>query len=309
MSERRLLFSTECYEYLKRELLAKDPELEEGKLEIKHFPDGERYVRIETPVEGRDIVVLGGTVSDTDALQIYDLGCALSKYGATKITFIVPYYGYSTMERAVKPGEIVTAKTRARLLSLIPEATHGNHFIFLDLHSEGLPHYFEGCSVTKHLYAKCVIIDAIRHQMKDTEFVLASTDAGRAKWVESLANEMHVGASFVLKRRISGDKTELAAVAAHVEGKHVCVYDDMIRTGGSLITAAKAYMDAGAKSISAYATHGVLPGDSLERLRYSNLFQHIVCTNSHPRAVQLEGDFLRVTSIADILVAGLATGF
>jgi ribose-phosphate pyrophosphokinase len=160
--------------------------------------------------------------------------------------------------------------------------------MFVDLHSEGLPHYFEGCCVTKHIYAKPVIISAVKEHTAGREFVLASTDAGRAKWVESLANEMHVGASFVLKRRI---------------------YDDMIRTGGSLITAAKAYREAGATSISAFATHGVLPGPSLDRLRDSGFFQHIVCTNSHPRAVELQDDFLRVRSIADILVAGLSTGF
>jgi ribose-phosphate pyrophosphokinase len=223
--------------------------------------------------------------------------------------FIIPYYGYSTMERAVRQGEVVVGKTRARMLSCIPEATHGNHFMFVDLHSEGLPHYFEGCCVTKHIYAKPVIISAVKEHTAGREFVLASTDAGRAKWVESLANEMHVGASFVLKRRKSGAETELAAVAAHVEGKHVCIYDDMIRTGGSLITAAKAYREAGATSISAFATHGVLPGPSLDRLRDSGFFQHIVCTNSHPRAVELQDDFLRVRSIADILVAGLSTGF
>lgn len=310
---KRFIFSTERYAYLQSEMLALGgSEFEPGELELKRFPDGERYMRIASPVEGRDVVLLGGTIDDADTLQIYDLACALAKYGATKLTVIIPYFGYSTMERAVKPGEVVTAKTRTRLLSTIPETTHGNHFMLLDLHAEGIPHYFEGCCVTKHIYAKSVITKAIRERMQGGEFVLASTDAGRAKWVESLANDMQVGASFVLKRRISDTKTELAAVAAHVENKHVCLYDDMIRTGGTLITAAKAYLDAGAKDVSAFATHGVLPGDSLKRLQDSGMFKTVVCTNSHPRAVELAttaGNFLQVTSVADILVKGLSMGF
>ncbi len=307
MTKARMLFSTANYSYLKRELMQRG-EFEEGQLEVQSFPDGERYMRIVDPVEGREVILLGGTISDTDTLQLYDLSCALVKQGAIKLTLIIPYFGYSTMERASKRGEVVTAKTRARLLSAIPEASEGNHILLLDLHSEGLQYYFEAGVVTKHLYAKPVIIEALA-TYAPRQFVLGSTDAGRAKWVESLAYEMHVGASFVLKRRLSATETELAAVSAHVEGMHVCLYDDMIRTGSTLITAAKAYLDAGATSVSAFATHGVLPGDSLQKLKSSKLLQTIVCTNSHPAALGLEDDFLHVVSIADILVTGLSTGF
>jgi phosphoribosylpyrophosphate synthetase len=98
MSERRVLFSTESYDYLKKELLAHKDRFEDGRLEIRRFPDGERYMRIETDVEGKEVILVGGTISDADSLEIYDVGCALAKYGATKLTFIIPYYGYSTME-------------------------------------------------------------------------------------------------------------------------------------------------------------------------------------------------------------------
>jgi ribose-phosphate pyrophosphokinase len=104
MSERRVLFSTESYDYLKKELLAHKDRFEDGRLEIRRFPDGERYMRIETDVEGKEVILVGGTISDADSLEIYDVGCALAKYGATKLTFIIPYYGYSTMERAVRQG-------------------------------------------------------------------------------------------------------------------------------------------------------------------------------------------------------------
>lgn len=303
----RLLFSTQTYEYLREELLKHD-EFEDGKLEFRRFPDGERYMRIESDIENKEVLLVGGTISDTDTLQLYDLACALSKNGASKLTLIVPYFGYSTMERAVKPGEVVTAKTRARLLSLIPEATHGNHIVLLDLHVDGLQYYFEQGVVTKHLYGKEVILPAIR-KYAPAGFVLGSTDAGRAKWVESLAHDLGVGASFVLKRRKSGSEVELAAVTAHVEGKHVCLYDDMIRSGSTLIMAAKAYRDAGATSVSAFATHGVFPEGALERIKSSGLFDFVVCTNSHPRAVQMADDFLKVVSVSELIVRGLSKGF
>jgi ribose-phosphate pyrophosphokinase len=281
---------------------------ERGALESKIFADGERYHRIDSHVEGRDVVIIGGTINDADTLEIYDLACAFSKLGALSLTLVMPYYGYSTMERAVKPGEVVTAKTRARLFSAVPPAIHGNRALLLDLHAEGIPHYFEGGISAKHVYAKDPIKQAIR-QFAEKDFVLASTDAGRAKWVQSLAIDLDVPASFVLKQRTADDATELMAVSAHVEGQNVVIYDDMIRTGGSLITAAKAYKDAGAKSIMAVATHGILPGDSLAKLQKSGLFSKVVCTNSHPSAVGLAGDFLHVVSVAETLVLAINAGF
>src|SRR5262249_38194283 len=154
--------------------------------------------------------------------------------GARRLTLVVPYFGYSTMERAVTAGEVVTAKTRALLLSSIPPAPSGNSALLLDLHSEGLPFYFEGGLVPIHIYATPVVLDAAR-RLGGEDFVLACVDAGRAKWVQSLANDLGVPASFVFKRRLDAATTEVTAVSAHVRGKPVVIYDDMIRTGGSLL--------------------------------------------------------------------------
>lgn len=296
-----IIFSTVGYSYLK-ERMQKFGEFDDGVVECKTFPDGERYRRIETEVNGREVIVLGGTISDSDTLELYDLASAVVKYGCQSLTLVVPYFGYSTMERADKPGEVVTGKNRARLLSVIPSAKQGNRAFFVDLHSTGLPYYFEGSLTTRQLSAKNVTIAAAK-KLGSKDFVLACTDAGRAKWVESLAHEIGVSASIVLKRRISGTQTDLVAVSAHVDGRYVIIYDDMIRTGGSLIMAAEAYKDAGASKISAIATHGVLAGDSLQRLQDSNLFSKIVCTDSHPRAVAQESDFLEIHSIAHVLAA------
>jgi ribose-phosphate pyrophosphokinase len=135
--------------------------------------------------------------------------------------------------------------------------------------------------------------------------VLACTDAGRAKWVESLANDLGVHAAFVYKRRVDGSHTSVTGVSAQVGGKKVVIYDDMIRTGGSLLEAAQAYRQAGAGRLVAIATHGVFPEGALERLHASGLFAAIACTDTHPRARALAGPLLHVAPVAPLLARAL----
>jgi len=275
-----------------------------GHVEIREFPDGERYQRILTKVSDKDVVLVGGTISDAATLELYDLACALAKYGARSLDLIIPYFSYSTMERAVQSGEVVTAKTRARLLSSIPDAARGNRAFLLDLHSDGIPHYFEGNLTAYHVYGKPFVAEAARHQ-GGKDFVLASTDAGRAKWVQSLAEDMGVDAAFVFKRRLSGQRTVVTGVSAQVKGRHVIIYDDMIRTGGSLLSAARIYQAAGAKTVDVISTHGLFPGDALVRLQKSGVIRKIHVTDSHPRAVELKSQFLKVHPVASLLVNAL----
>jgi ribose-phosphate pyrophosphokinase len=300
---RVLLFGTQSYAYLQEAMCALDG-FDRGDVLIRTFPDGERYQRIVDEVVGRDVAIVGGTVSDTDTLELYDLACSIASYGARTLTILIPYFGYSTMERAVMPREVVTAKTRARLLSGLPHASDGTRVVMLDLHSEGIPHYFEGDVRPVHLYAKSIILSAAR-RLGGASFVLGSTDAGRAKWVESLANELGVAAGFIMKRRLSGERTEVVALSADVCGARVVIYDDMIRTGGSLVSAAAAYRSAGATSVSVVATHGVFPSGAIDKLRASGAIEAIVCTDSHPAsfaASGTHGDFLRIESVAPLLV-------
>jgi ribose-phosphate pyrophosphokinase len=207
------------------------------------------------------------------------------------------------MERRIKRGEVITAKNRARLYSAIPKAPYGNRIFLLDLHAEGIPHYFEGNTFVFHIYAKPVVIAGAK-ALGGTDFVLGSTDSGRAKWVESLANDMGVPAAFIYKKRVSATETRVTAVNAHVEGKHVIIYDDMIRTGGSLIGAAKAYVDAGATKLSVITTHGIFPSDAVQRLKESGIIRQVSCTDSHPTALKeadLHPDFLTILGIESLL--------
>ena len=298
-----LIFSTRAYEYL-ADGIAKESGWERGVIDRTKFPDGEHYRRIDTDPADRDVIFVGGTIDDESTLELYDLACGLVMYGAYRLRMVIPYYGYSTMERSSKPGEIVTAKTRARLISSIPAASRGTQVFLLDLHVGGLAHYFEGGIRPIHVYGKKLTTAAARRLGGD-DFVLASTDAGRAKWVESLAKDLEVDAAFVYKRRMSGSETAVTGVSANVAGRRVVIYDDMIRTGGSLLAAAKVYKDAGALSIDAIATHGVFPADSLAKLRSAGLLGRIVTTDSHPRAVSLACEFLEVDSTAALLTEHL----
>jgi len=293
-----LIFSIPSYEPLAEEL-ARMTACTRGDVERSEFPDGEHYLRVCSEVLNQHVVIVGGTISDKATLEIYDLACALVENGATMLTLIVPWFGYATMDRAVKPGEAVMAKTRARIFSSIPAAGLGNDILLLDIHSEGIPHYFEGTIRPYHVYGRPVI-EPLAREVGGSSFVLGSTDAGRAKWVESLANDLGVPAVFVYKRRLGPEKTAVTAVSSRFEGEHVVIYDDMIRTGTSLINAARAYREAGAGRVSAVATHGVFPGDAWQRVKQSGLFDAVACTDSHPRARELAGDGLIVRSCAEL---------
>ena len=295
-----LFYAIDRYEYLADEL-ARLAGGTAGAVARDRFPDGEHYLRVDGKVNDLDVVLVGGTVDHDATLELYDLACAIVEHGAATLTLVVPYFGYSTMERSVTPGEAVMAKNRARILSSIPRAKLGNQILLLDLHSEGIPHYFEGTIRPFHVYAKPVI-EALARELGGRSFILGSTDAGRAKWVESLSNDLGVPAAFVFKRRLSGQATEVTAVSATLSGETVVIYDDMIRTGSSLVNAARAYRDAGAGKLIAITTHAVFPGDAFARVQASGLFAHIASTDSHPNARPLAAHGLIVRSVAPLFV-------
>jgi ribose-phosphate pyrophosphokinase len=303
-TKNKIIFSISQYNYLAEKVLAQGGHFEKGEIEMQSFPDGEMYHRIVSEVEEKDVVLIGGTINDTDTLELFDLACALVQYGAASLTMVIPFFGYSTMERAIKSGEVVKAKTRALLFSSIKHSPKGNKIMLIDLHTEGLPHYFENGLRPVHLYAKNIVTEAVK-ELSQREVVLASTDAGRAKWVESLANDMHINAAFVFKRRISGDETQVTSISADVKGKDVVIYDDMIRTGGSIVNAAKAYKDAGAENIFVVTTHGLFTNGGLEKIKNSGLVKKVISTDTHPDALKNKSSFLEIKSVAGLIAENL----
>jgi ribose-phosphate pyrophosphokinase len=293
-----IIYSTTSYTYLLERMMA-DKGYERGEVQRFPFPDGESYHRFLYDASDQDVVIVGGTISDQETLELFDMACGLAAQSIRRLIIVIPFFGYSTMERAVKLGEIVKAKHRALLLSSIPSGMLSNLFLMLDLHSEGIPHYFEGNIQCRHLYAKPIILGAVA-QLGGPDAVLAAPDSGRAKWVESLAKDAKLDTAFVYKRRLTGNQTVITGINADVKGRNVIIYDDMIRTGGTLMKAAQAFKEAGATSVHAIATHILLPQDSLQRIQASGLIDGIVGTDSHPRSIELQGDFLRIESISSI---------
>ena len=245
-------------------------------------------------------MLVGGTIDDAATLELFDLASALVSYGANSLSIVVPYFGYSTMERAVLPGKIVTAKSRARLLSAIPRSYKGNRIYLFDLHVQGIQYYFEHELYPVHVYCKDMVIQTARQYGGDN-FVMASTDSGRAKWVESLANDLGVNAAFLLKRRLSGSNTEVSAINADVKGKTVIIYDDMIRSGSSILNAAKTYKEGGATDIYVITTHGIFTGNCIEKLKSSDIIKKLICTDSHVNAINVNDNFVEVKSIAGLI--------
>ena len=303
MTTKRLLFTISSYAYLEPAFL-NEGDFERGEIERRFFPDGERYFRVAADCWGRDVVLLGGAPGDLDWLEIYDLGCAISRSGARSLSIVMPYFGYSTMERAVHPGEVVTAKTRARLISAIPPCEGGTRVFLFDLHTDGIAYYFGDSHITRHLYGAPLITESVRRLMAGRPYVLAATDAGRAKWVQSLARGLGVEPAFVYKERRE-DRLGVTGVNADVSGREVVIYDDMIRTGGSLLQAARAYLDAGASHVHAIASHLILPGESLAKIRRSGVITTLLGTDSHPGSQQLAGEPGAITSVAPLMVRAL----
>jgi ribose-phosphate pyrophosphokinase len=302
----KLLFATKSYAYLEEAFLAAGP-FDRGSIEHKAFPDGEIYRRVVDDAWGRDVVLLGGTPSDADWLEVYDVGCALSRAGARSLSIVMPYFGYSTMERAVLAGEVVTAKTRARLISAIPACEAGTRIFLFDLHTDGIEFYFADSHVTHHLYGAPLVTDLVVAVAAGRSYILGATDAGRAKWVESLARTLGCEPAFVYKRRDpTTGKLAVTGVNADVSGKVVVIYDDMIRTGSSLLQAARAYLDAGAVEVHAVASHLVLPGDALDRILGAGLIESVHGTSSHPGSAKVAARGGTVASIAPLLCAAVA---
>jgi ribose-phosphate pyrophosphokinase len=272
-------------------------------VERRQFPDGEAYLRFESTdrlaLLNRAVVIVGATDSSASLDEVYRLGCAAVKNGARSLVLVIPYFGYSTMERAVQPGEVVTAKVIARQLSAIPRAPGGNRILLMDLHAAGIVHYFEADTLALELYAEPVLVEAIA-SLNLANLVLASTDMGRAKWVEVFANRLHAPLALIHKKRLSGSQTKVLAVVGDVADRDVVIFDDMIRSGSSLIQAAETYRAAGARSVHAVATHLVLPPGSMERLEESPLVR-IIGTDTHPNHQLVAGrERFEVVSVAGL---------
>lgn len=303
------LLSSPQYKYLKDNMLKCCNHFCGVKIENQTFPDGEHYWRIENPsqIQGKPAVYICGTIDDAAIFDAYNMCCTLVREGCSELHLVIPYFGYSTMERAVKDGEAVTAKNIARLFSSIPTSAQGNHIYMMDLHSLGTQYYFEGDMHPVHLTSWKVIKNIMSGFGQNS--VLASTDMGRAKWIEKMGNELHMDTAYIMKKRISGSQTEIIALNAEVKGRNVIIFDDMIRSGSSIIKAAEAYKNSGAKDIHVVCVHGVFVNEAIQKFKNSGIIKSINCTNTHYKTTLINDDFVKVYDIAQVIADGLNIKF
>ena len=289
--ENVLIYSTEASRYF-AELIARGLGLEVGEIERKKFGGIENYYRIgiddRSDLIGKTAIFVGSTHTDENLLEIYDVSCALVGYGLARLILPIPFFGYSTMERAKKPGEVVTAKTRARILSTIPNGDLRNILLLLDLHVSGMLNYFEGNCLRFELYAEKVLREKIQECLNEkfsgeklNDCVFASADLGRPKWVKTFAKYFKTGLALVDKDR-EGEKTKTGKVMGKVKNKIVIIYDDMNRGSGTLVDAAHEYLNCGAMKVYAVLSHlACNDKDAIKKLEESPI-EKIITTNSHP---------------------------
>jgi len=280
-----LIYSTLDSAYF-AELIAKQLGVATGKIIRFTFGDGELYHRLEIndpgDLLGKTAIFVASTNSDKNFDELEKIGQALAAAGTARRIFVIPFFGYSTMERAVFPGEIVSAKINARRLSNIAGTDRGNVFLMLDLHISGILHYFEGDCSRYELYAERVLTEAIAG-LKLKNFIFGTADLGKTKWVETFADKFKTDIVFIRKSRLF-KKTKVTEVIGQVAGKNIIIYDDMTRSGGTLIQAAKAYLDHGAKEIYAVLSHLALNNESIIKKLEKSPLKKIITTNSHPRS-------------------------
>lgn len=283
-----IIFCTDASLYFAKKI-AENLKISVDPIIAKKFGNGEIYYRIgiedRTDLFGKDVIFVSSTHTDEEIEAVYRIGCALAQMGTRKRIFVIPYLGYSTMERGVLPGEVVTAKTVMRKFSSIPNTGIGNTFLFMDLHVSGLIHYMEGDCLRFELYGEGVLEKGIReHIPLDQLITFGSADLGRPKWVQTFADNFGTDIVLVNKKRV-GEQTTVRNVIGDVDGKIVIIYDDMLRSGGTFFHAADAYMAKGAKEVYGVISHLALNDKNIFDTITKSCIKKVITTNTHPMSL------------------------
>jgi ribose-phosphate pyrophosphokinase len=269
-----------------------------GKVSLLNFPDGEISVRIEEDVRGRDIFVVQPTcppVND-NLMELLVLLDSFKRASADRITAVLPYYGYARQDRKDQGRVPITAKLVANLLT----SAGADRVLALDLHAAQIQGFFD--IPVDHLHGAPVINEYIRSlEIPQRDLVVLSPDEGSIK--RALLHQKKLGGAIAIvdKRRSSATETKQAnLIGASLEGKTAVVFDDMISTAGSVVGAAHVARCNGARDVYACATHAVLCGPAIERLRDAPLRQ-IVVTDSIPLPPHKQLPNIKVLSVAPLL--------
>ncbi|HZQ47571.1 MAG TPA: ribose-phosphate pyrophosphokinase [Verrucomicrobiae bacterium] len=268
--------------------------IELGKCIVSSFPDGETFVKIEENVRGEDVFLVQSTSPPTNhhLMEMFIMMDALRRASASRITAVLPFYGYARQDRKDQPRVPITAKLVANLLV----AAGANRVLTMDLHAQQIQGFFD--IPVDHLYAAPVMYDYLKKK-KLPDLVVVSPDVGGLKMAHAYSQVLGAGLAIVAKRRKNALEIESMTVIGEIRGKNVLMVDDLTETAGTLTTAAALLKKKGAKKILGCVSHAILNEIGIERLRKSNI-DELITTDTVLRPV-IEGINIVTLSVAGLL--------
>ena len=285
--------------------------IELGNPNIVQFANGEVRVRFAESIRGNDVFVMqthcgfgGRSINDSIMEQLIMIDAAY-RASAKRITAVCPFYGYARQDRKAEGREPITARMVADLF----KSAGAKRMISIDLHSGQIQGFFDG--PVDHLTAMPVLENYVREHA--LEPVIVAPDAGRIKVAERMAQHLTDKGSdlaFIYKRRPKGtaNVAEAKEVMGDVDGRLCILTDDMIDTGGTIVSAAEILLARGATEVWAMATHGVLSGPAIDRLKNARI-ERVVLTNTLPLPPEKQIDKIEVLSIAKLVADAITAVF
>jgi ribose-phosphate pyrophosphokinase len=246
------------------------------KAQVKRFPDNEVWVTIDENVRGEDVFVLQSTSypANDNLMELLICVDALKRASAKRITAVMPYFGYARQDRKTGGRTPISAKLVANLIT----RAGADRVLTMDLHSGQIQGFFD-IPTDNLLAAPLMSVDIKANYAKTSELMIVSPDVGGVVRALALASRLNADLAIVDKRRAGPGKSEVANIIGDVSGRRLIIFDDIVDSAGTLCSAAQSLIDAGAKEVSAYITHGVLSGAAMERVKNSVL-KELVITDS-----------------------------
>ncbi len=247
-----------------------------GEAEVGSFSDGESSVEIHESVRGKQVFVIQSTcppVND-NLMELLVMIDALKRASAEEITAVIPYYGYARQDKKVFPRAPITAKLVADLMTVAGT----QRVISMELHAGQIQGFFD--IPVDHLYSSPIMLEYLREKYSD-DMIIVSPDAGGVERARAYAQRLGVGLAIIDKRRKGPNVAEVMHIIGDVKGQNAIILDDMVDTAGTLVKAAEALDENGAKNIYGVLTHPVFSGPAIERINGSPI-EEILVTNTIP---------------------------
>ncbi len=270
-----------------------------GKSTVSKFSDGEVSVSIWESVRGVDVYIVQSTCDpvNDNMMELLIMIDAMKRASAGRITAVIPYYGYARQDRKAKARDPITAKLVANMI----QAAGADRVLTMDLHASQIQGYFD--IPVDHLLGMPIIKDYFAEQNIEN-MVIVSPDHGSVPRARKLAEPLNCPIAIVDKRRPEPNKSEIMNIIGEVEGKNCIIIDDMIDTAGTITNAANAIKDMGALSVRAAATHAVLSGPAIERIRESAI-EELVLLNTMPIPEEKMIDKIKILSVGPLFAEAM----